>query len=275
MSKVISASLVLYENSPEVYSHAITSFLNGVNDGVLVISDNSKIPLVHPLFNHSRVIYIFNDANLGFGAAHNVAIAAIPKYSHFHLILNPDIRFDLDVIRHLVAVMESNAGIGALMPRINFPDGSLQRLCKLLPTPINLIFRRFIPIKSIQNKINTTYELYDLPQDKLIDVPMISGCFLLVRTDLLKNLRGFDERYFMYLEDVDLIRRIGDVAKVTYDPRVSVTHDYAKGSYRNLKLLGYHLTSAIRYFNRWGWLFDLDRKKRNESIRRHIKDIGR
>jgi GT2 family glycosyltransferase len=67
----------------------------------------------------------------------------------------------------------------------------------------------------------------------------------------------------MYLEDVDLVRRIGDVARVVYDPRVCVTHAYAKGSYRNKKLLAYHLSSAVRYFTKWGWCFDPIRRKRN------------
>ena len=82
--------------------------------------------------------------------------------------------------------MQKNSDIGALMPRVNYPDGSLQRVCKLLPTPIDLIFRRFIPIKSIRNRINNRYELHDLPQDKLVDVPTISGCFMILRSELLR-----------------------------------------------------------------------------------------
>lgn len=233
---------------------------------MLHVLDNSPAPLVNPIFIHPRVHYVFNNANLGFGAAHNRAIAIEGKVSDFHLILNPDISFGPDVIPHLVSVMQPNPEVGALMPRINYPDGALQRLCKLLPTPVDLIFRRFIPIKSVQAAINRRYELHNLPQDKLVDVPTISGCFLMVRTELLLRLGGFDERYFMYLEDVDLVRRIGDVARVVYDPRVSVIHAYAKGSYRNKKLLGYHIQSAIKYFNKWGWFFDSDRRGRNTAI---------
>lgn len=270
----ISSSLVLFHNVPELYEQAILSFLDGC-DGVLYVMDNSATPLEHDLFGHSRVRYIFNRANLGFGAAHNRAITAVGGDSDFHLILNPDISFGIDVIAHMVSVMHNNPGIGALMPRVIYPDGTLQRLCKLLPTPIDLILRRFIPIKSVQSGINRRYELHDLPQDRLVDVPTISGCFLLVRTELLFKLSGFDERYFMYLEDVDLVRRIGDVARVVYDPHVSVTHAYAKGSYRNKKLLAYHMASAVRYFTKWGWWFDPVRKKRNSAVLSYLRQFSR
>jgi GT2 family glycosyltransferase len=262
---MISGSLVLYKNNSEQYTKAIKSFLNGC-DGVLIIVDNSPLALNNDIFMHERIRYHHSDTNVGFGAAHNKAVAAIDELSKFHLILNPDIIFAKEVIPHLVAVMQSKPEIGVIMPRINYPDGSLQRLCKLLPTPVDLILRRFIPIKSLQNRINYRYELHDLPQDKLIDVPSLSGCFLMVRTNLFRNIGGFDEQFFMYLEDVDLVRRIGDVARVVYYPLVNITHEYARGSYRNIKLLSYHMKSALRYFTKWGWWLDLERENRNFAI---------
>jgi GT2 family glycosyltransferase len=258
-----SASLVLYNCLPEVFEPAITSFLDGIEDGILFVSDNSEVPLLHSLFKHPRVRYIFNNSNLGFGSAHNRAIADSGSEYNYHIILNPDITFGKEVIPHLISVMMEYLDIGVIMPRISYPDGSLQRLCKLLPTPIDLILRRFIPIKSVQNIINRRYELHGLPQDKFIDVPTMSGCFLIVRTELIRKMGGFDERFFMYLEDVDLVRRIGDIARVVYEPKVNVTHAYAKGSYRNKKLLIYHMASAIRYFTKWGWFFDPIRAERN------------
>lgn len=268
----ISGSLVLFHNDSALYGQAIQSFLNGC-DGVLYVVDNSSIPLEHDLFRHPRVRYLYPGRNLGFGAAHNLAIAEISPVSSCHLFLNPDISFGPEVLTHLINVMRDSLGIGVLMPRINYPDGSLQRLCKLLPTPVDLILRRFIPLKSVQSGINRRYELHDLPQDRLIDVPTISGCFMIVRTELLRNLGGFDERYFMYLEDVDLVRRIGDEARVVYDPCVCVTHAYAKGSYRNKKLLAYHMASAVRYFTKWGWWFDSVRRKRNSAVLSYIQQL--
>lgn len=156
------------------------------------------------------------------------------------------------------------------MPRIEYPDGELQRLCKLLPTPFDLIFRRFLPIKLVQQLINQRYELHNLAQDRLTDVPSLSGCFLLVRTSLLENVGGFDERFFMYMEDVDLVRRIGMQARTVYDPSVKIIHAYEKGSYSNKRLLRYHLESAIKYFNKWGWFFDHHRRLKNRDAIRQL-----
>ena len=261
----LSASLVLFHNDPAQYGLAIRSFLNGC-DGVLYVVDNSAAPLHHELFSHPRVRYLHAGQNLGFGKAHNRALHWVADTSDLHLLLNPDVVFEGDVLPSLVSYMKSARDVGAVMPRIEYPDGSLQRLCKLLPSPVDLIFRRFIPSQQLRHWINVRYELHALPQDRPSCVPSLSGCFLLIRTKLVQALGGFDERYFMYMEDVDLVRRIGDVAQTMYLPSVRVTHAYAKGSYRNGKLLSYHLKSAIRYFFKWGWIIDTARRRRNKAI---------
>jgi len=153
----------------------------------------------------------------------------------------------------------------AAMPQIRYPDGSLQRLCKLLPTPSDLLVRRFLPIRSLQERLNSRYELHSLPQDRASEVPTLSGCFLAMRSADLLAIDGFDERFFMYMEDVDLVRRLSRRGAVRYRPDIHVVHEYAKGSYRSRKLLGYHLKSAILYFNKWGWFIDSYRRRINAA----------
>lgn len=259
----LSASLVLFHNDSSQYEQAINSFLESC-PGILYVVDNSAFALQHPLFLHPRVRYFHARENLGFGKAHNLAITMATDTSDAHLILNPDISFEPNVLAELCQFLEVNPKVGAVMPQVNYPDGSLQRLCKLLPTPADLILRRFAPGR-IKEKINQRYEMFGLAQDKPSCVPTLSGCFLLIRSNLLHRIGGFDERFFMYLEDVDLVRRIGDISKTVYYPSVQVIHSYAKGSYRNWKLLGYHLRSAIQYFNKWGWFFDSTRRMRNRN----------
>jgi len=267
---ILSSSLVLFHNDPTQYGQAIRCFLEGC-EGILYVVDNSLAPLQHELFEHPRVRYVYAGKNLGFGKAHNRAFAMAGGTSDAHLLLNPDILFEPHVLPELGRFLSANPKAGAVMPRITYPDGSLQRLCKLLPTPVDLIFRRFIPSGRIKAKINQRYEMHALAQDRPSRVPTLSGCFLLIRSDLLHRLGGFDERFFMYMEDVDLVRRIGDVSDAVYLPSVQVTHAYAKGSYRSLKLLVYHLRSAIFYFNKWGWIFDKDRRERNKKV---LADLG-
>lgn len=270
---ILSASLVLFNNSPRQYELAIRSFLEGSN-GLLYVVDNSAEPLCHPLFSHQQVRYIYTGVNLGFGKAHNIALRTVAGASDVHLFLNPDVEFDVDVLPHLLTFLEDRADVGAVMPRVIYPNGDLQRLCKLLPTPVDLILRRFIPLRGIRDSINRRYEMHWLAQDVPTCVPTLSGCFLMIRSELLRRVGGFDERFFMYMEDVDLVRRVGDFAQTVYLPSVQIVHGYAKGSYRNRKLLCYHLRSALQYFSKWGWLWDRTRRDRNRAACRLAQTLG-
>lgn len=261
----ISASLVLYHNDPQVFERAIEAYLRSAGSGDLVVIDNSREPLVSSWFKERRVKYHFNGRNVGFGVGHNMAFAALPSASDLHLFLNPDVDFKPDVLEGLAGYVEAHGDIGAVMPRVLYGSGELQRLAKLLPTPLDLIFRRFIPLRRLKSAINERYELHGLSQERPSDVPSLSGCFLLVRAEIFQRLGGFDERYFMYMEDVDLVRRIGSIARTVYVPSYSITHGYAKGSYFHRKLLWYHLRSAVAYFSKWGWVCDRDRSLRNRA----------
>lgn len=268
---MLSASLVLYNNDPRIFEPAIHSFLDGCDSGLIWVSDNSPEPIKSAIFSHSRVRYFKNESNLGFGAGHNRALIKAQQQSEFHLFLNPDIEFPREALPELIRKMRSDPCIGAMMPKIIYPDGSHQHLAKLLPNPLNLFLRRFIPIKYIRDIIDERYELRRLETDAPVEVPAISGCFLLTRTSVVHRIGGFDERYFMYMEDFDLVRRIAESHRILFVPTVTVTHHYAKGSYVNKTLLAHHIRSAIKYFNKWGWVFDGHRRHANRKIMRLIK----
>jgi GT2 family glycosyltransferase len=262
----ISGSLVLYQTSQDEYEAVIKSFLTASDDGDFYVIDNSQTPSSSNLFSHPRVKYRHIGKNIGFGAAHNQAIRACCPTSDLHLIVNPDIRFERRSIVDMTQYFNLDPDLVAAMPKIKYPNGELQRLCKLLPTPTNLFIRRFIPISKIRNAMNFRYELHSLPQDHAIEVPTISGCFLLARSKELIAINGFDPRFFMYLEDVDLVRRLSSRGAIQYLPTSSVIHSYAKGSYGNIKLLRYHISSAIKYFHKWGWIFDDERIRINNKM---------
>jgi GT2 family glycosyltransferase len=94
---------------------------------------------------------------------------------------------------------------------------------------------------------------------------------MFLNVDALQEVGIFDDRYFMYAEDMDLSRRIHERYKTLYYPEVFVYHEYAKSSYLNLRLLFSHIVSIIRYFNKWGWFFDPLRKKFNDEFESHYK----
>jgi GT2 family glycosyltransferase len=161
--------------------------------------------------------------------------------------------------------LSAHPEIGLIMPRILYPDGAEQRLCKLLPSPIDLVGRRFLGStgKALFRARSNRYEMKGIDFTVCREVPVLSGCFMLMRASVLREVGLFDERFFMYLEDVDLCRRIAQKSKTVFYPRVSVTHGYAKGSYRDFKLLYHHVRSAFRYFTKWAWFNDPERDELN------------
>tara|TARA_R110002050_G_scaffold237905_1_gene374013 strand:+ start:24054 stop:24875 length:822 start_codon:yes stop_codon:yes gene_type:complete len=264
MGKDLNISVVLYNSSVAEISNLVKALKENTYVSEVYLIDNS--PIRNNAFEISNANYIFSGNNLGYGAGHNIAIQkTIDDGIKYHLVLNPDILIEPIVLDSLLEQMENNEDIGLIMPKIKYPDGQTQYLCKLLATPIDLIGRRFIPLKKWNTERNNKYELRFTGYNKPMQVPSLSGCFMLLRTDVLEKIGGFDERFFMYCEDFDLCRRIGQISKTIYFPEVSVIHNYEKGSYKNRKLLFYHIASAIKYFNKWGWMLDRERKKINKT----------
>lgn len=269
----ISASIVLYHNDERQLRKVIESFFHTSLDLKLYLIDNSLNDELRKLESlDKRIKYIYNDGNLGYGTAHNIAIKkSIGENIPYHIVLNPDIYFKNNVIEELFSYMEEHENIGNIIPQVLYPDNEIQHLSKLLPTPVDLIFRRFIPFKKWKEKRNDKYELKFSGYDKIMNVPSLSGCFMFLRNDVLKDVGLFDENIFMYLEDTDLNRRIHSKYRTIFYPKVSIVHEYAKESYVNKKLLVYHIKSAIYYFNKWGWVFDKERNEINKKCLTNIK----
>lgn len=259
---------MVYNSKPETLLPLLQSIQQVTKPVKLIVSDNSSAPLLKDFFATYGAHYIFNNANLGYGKAHNIAIAYGKTIAPFHLVVNPDVVINENCIEQGLDFMQNNTNTGLLMPKVLYPDGKIQRLCKLLPTPFNLIFRRFIPsfIAPIFNSRLRRYELRDKDYNKPLLLNNLSGCFMLMSHQALEKVGGFDEHFFMYLEDTDLSRRISAEFEAWYYPAISIVHHYEKGSYKSKQLLIYHIQSAFHYFNKWGWFFDADRKRKNRIV---------
>jgi len=266
----INASMVLYHNKKEQVLKAINSCLNTELMVKLFLVDNSSNDDLRDLANFDNTIeYIFNNSNLGFGMAHNIAIKkSMEDGVKYHLVLNPDVYFDGKILEKLYNYMVVNPDAGLVMPKVLYPDGRIQNLCKLLPSPFDLFGRRFLnfyAMKKIVDQRNDVYELKFTKYDKIMNIPYLSGCFMFLRVETLNDVGIFDKRFFMYLEDTDLSRRIHNKYKTIYYPEVSIYHEYEKESYKNKKMLMYHIKSAVKYFNKWGWIFDDERDSVNRA----------
>ena len=263
----LTISIVLYKQKYNEIKELLTSIESiSKNIHTTIIDNGNDLELKNKIIeNHTDINYFLSN-NVGFGKAHNIAFEhAYIKNSSYHLILNPDVYFETSSIEALINFMNENEDVGLVMPKIRYPNGNIQHVCKLLPTPFDWIFRRFSPFRKNVEKRNEKYELRFTGYNKLMEVPSLSGCFMFVRTSVLKEVGGFDERFFMYAEDVDLCRRIGKNSKTVYYPEAEIIHNYEKGSYKNKKLLYYHIVSAIKYFYKWGWFFDKERKLINKK----------
>lgn len=262
----LTISVVLYKNDPAEITGLLDSIAQTTLNYKLYLIDNSPENSLKLFNTRVNTEYIFNNYNAGFGHAQNIAIEKAIAKSKYHLVLNPDITFKKGTLENIYLFMEQNPGIGQVMPKIFYEDGEVQKLCKLLPHPIDLIGRRFFGNASFMQRRNNVYELEGFNYDKILDTPNLSGCFMFIRTDVLEKVNGFDRRYFMYLEDIDLTRRINKICRTVFYPGASVTHGFNKGSYSNPILLKYHIVSAIKYFNKWGWFFDEERTKLNKKV---------
>lgn len=261
----ITASLVLFNSDVDEVRRALTSFLAVDLNVKIFLVDNSPSDTLREVSKiDSRIEYIFTGKNLGYGKANNLIINKVLEDTEYHLVMNPDVYFEKGTLETLYSFMQANEDIGLTMPRVYHYDGTEQKLCKLLPTPKDLIIRRFIPDGNYKDKISRVYNMWDADYDKQMDVPFLSGSFMFMRSSVLAEVKGFDERFFLYCEDLDLCRRIGQVSRTVYFPGVKIYHGYQKASYLNTKLMLIHSLSAIKYFNKWGWFFDKERKRINE-----------
>jgi GT2 family glycosyltransferase len=254
----ITSCIVLFDNDIKMLEEAIASFLNTNLNVKLILVDNSLTDKLKVLVTDSRIEYIHNPSNPGFGASHNIAIQkAFDLNSEFHLVLNPDIYFEEGTLEKLCDFMHSDERIGHVMPKVTYPNGELQYLCKTNPTFFDLFARGFLPLffkKRFQKRMDK-YEYKDYDYDKTIyNIPYLSGCFMFLRTNVLKKVGFFDDRIFMYLEDADLTRRFLEVSVTSYFPKAHVYHHFAKLTHKKLKFKWITVESAIVYFNKWGWL---------------------
>lgn len=264
MSSRVTASIVLYRQSASEVRPLFESLTRQSVLASWVAVNNGGAEDACSLASSmgGRVIHA---TNVGYGCGNNLGAREVMHEGQYHLFVNPDVRFDAGALEQLCTFMDQHPDIGQVMPQILYEDGSHQHLCKLLPTPFDLFIRRFLGNagRAIFRSRWNAYEMQDVDLSIAREVPSLSGCFMFVRTAALETVGLFDERYFMYLEDVDLCRRIGARYRTAFYPHVSIFHGYNKGSYQGSRLLRLHIQSAIQYFNKWGWFRDPERDRIN------------
>lgn len=272
----IVGSIVLHHTPPSEVEHAISQFLlaasaNNLKAHLCVI-DNSPVPLEADCLRYPSVSYCFTNRNLGYGRAHNIALRASQGRAKYNLVVNTDVTYSPEVIGELTTFLDAHPNTGIAAPKILYPDGTLQHVCRLLPTPLNVFLRRFLPRSRWAKRADEKYELRRWNHESIANIPFLSGSFLMLRTDLCASVGGFDERFFLYAEDVDLCRTIHQIADTAYIPHVSIIHEYRRLNSRSWLGTWHGIRSHCQYFNKWGWFFDKDRNEINFHTIRRLRD---
>lgn len=249
---LISASIVIYEESLSDLYKTIECFLSIPFEKKLYLIDNTSSKFFEYVFVNQNIEYIAVKENIGFGSAHNKIINKIKNLSKYHLILNPDVSFKPNVISNLIKELEKDKTIAMIAPKVLFLDGKHQYSCRRYPNIIELIVRRFPFLKSFFKNIIHKGEYRDKDLTKPFYAEYLTGCFQLYNTKDFLDLNGFDERYFLYMEDVDICKKIDEIQKrKLYYPKEEITHILKQGSLKKINLFFQHLSSAIKYFLKW------------------------
>ncbi|MBP0593881.1 glycosyltransferase family 2 protein [Paraburkholderia sp. LEh10] len=268
-AKTVSVSVVVYHPEPTQLRHTLDSLRIAVDelrltrpDTVvrLFIVDNGGLSDAaidfDSVLRHEIVVSVIGGhGNIGYGRGHNLAIER--AQSRFHLVLNPDIDIDRDALVQAFDFFDHHPEAGLLTPCIGDDEGHLQYLCRRYPSLLDLLIRGFLPyrVREFFSTRLASYEMRDLinEHDIVWDPPIVSGCFMLFRTDVLKRLAGFDPRYFLYFEDYDLSLRTHKLARVVYAPAVRVLHHGGGAARKGSAHIRMFTASAFKFFKRFGW----------------------
>jgi GT2 family glycosyltransferase len=266
---VMSVSVVGFHSDPQLLARTLTSLaaagesLSRVRPHMslhLYLVDNGGMPDLRECLDalgqagiaHTR---ISGHGNVGYGRGHNLAIERVS--SRYHLVLNPDVDIEPRALVEAVQFLDAHPEAGLLAPAIVDEAGRLQYLCRQFPALTDLFVRGFLP-RAARRLFESRLARYEMraqinERDTIWDPPIVSGCFMLFRTDVLKKLAGFDARYFLYFEDYDLSLRTHDLARVVYAPAVRVRHHGGGAARKGFAHIRMFAASAFRFYNRFGW----------------------
>ena len=246
----LSGSIVVYNKPDDAYK-TVESVLKYTDDNfsLFVIDNNSPDKINEMLKQHFDANYIDLAENIGFGKGHNKVLDKID--SKYHFIINPDILINENTIKNLCDFMDSHPDAAIACPKVLHPDGSVQYIAKRKPSLMALVSRRIhLPfLKKIEDK----YLAKEMDQDKEFQVDFCTGCFFVIRTDVFKEIGGFDEDYFLYFEDADITMKAKQKGQAWYAPTADVVHFWHRETASSGGRFMTQLKSMFIYFRKWGF----------------------
>lgn len=187
------------------------------------------------------------DRNLGFGSAANRGVARTS--TPYVAVLNPDLEIEPGATKALADVLDRDAGVGIVAPRIETPDGELYPSARTFPDMVDAAGHAFLHFVWRANPFSRRYKMLDWDHEAATDVDWVAGTHFVARRTAWDAVGGFDEDFFMYLEDVDLCWRVGHAGwRVRYEPQARVVHAIGRSTDQTpYRMIAQHHRSLLRY----------------------------
>ncbi|MDQ8039568.1 MAG: glycosyltransferase [Rickettsiella sp.] len=266
MRITLSISIVVYNENFSDIKDCLTSLILSIPkefEYVITIVDNgacelNKVSTIKEAclryFSDLPIQYILSSKNGGYGYGHNLAIFS--SVADYHLIINSDVYTMTETLRNAVAFMQANPNVSMLVPDVYDVTNKRVYLCKENPRLWISFLRRFAP-NLLRNIFKNQLERFEM-RNKDYDSPIFNltnptGCFMFCRLAILKAIKGFDEKIFMYYEDSDLGRRLAKVSQIAYVPSVKIKHAWKRAAYHNKRMAWIAIKSAVYYAWKWRW----------------------
>jgi N-acetylglucosaminyl-diphospho-decaprenol L-rhamnosyltransferase len=249
----VSAVIVNYRSADHTLGCVASLRACGVDD--LIVVDNAsgdgcgaRLAAADP-----SVVFLAMERNRGYGAAANAGVAA--SAAALVLVCNPDLVLDPGAVAALAGAFAADPGVAAVGPRIERPDGTRYPSARSFPSIVDAVGHGFIGLVTTSNRFSRRYLRTDADEAGTVD--WVSGACLAVRRSAFDAVGGFDEAFFMFMEDVDLCWRLTRAGwRVAYEPAARVTHveGVSRESAPYRMIVAHHL-SLLRYGSRTatGW----------------------
>lgn len=266
----LSISIVVYRSEPDVLCATVASLgaaLEHAHDaGVLDAAtvelvdngddDPAELREILDTLGHADWIshgVRHGGGNVGYGRGHNGPL--LDSKMDYHLVLNPDVLLDPDALTAAIRFLDSAPEVGLVTPHVRDMHGEQQYLCRAYPTVLVLFLRGFAPapIRRLFRGYMQAHELRDrIGEGVERRIPLVSGCFMFGRTELLQRVGGFCPDYFMYFEDSDLSLAMGRITDVAYVPSVRIVHFGGGAARKGVRHTMMFVRSAATFFRRNG-----------------------
>lgn len=265
MKKKISISIVIFKPDISLLINTINSLMDSLEyaydsnlikeTSLFLINNrcsNKDFQIIKKLLNRIKTRFDFSffiingHGNVGYGKGHNLALENLD--SELHLVLNPDVFLTKQVIASGIKCL-SDDQTGMVAPFIIDKNDNLIQRCVKYPSIIFFLLRAFNLkiLKKIFNKYLQKFYL-DFSGNENSDLTVSSGCFMFFKTDLLKKVKGFDERYFLYFEDFDLCLKSRRYSKIVLNKNMLIKHYGGNTSLKGLKHKILFLKSMMLFF---------------------------